>query len=87
MKASVIISLIGVVGLLAFAGTVVAAGAGTQAGTSSAGGGVGGMHSGMHQNGHQYQYNQSSAGCTMDHDYNYSWDHDYGGCGGSCPRT
>ena len=84
MKTSMIVALIGVVGVIAFAGTVVAAGASTGFGDSSAGG-MGGAHTGMHQS----QYGQSASGCPMGHDYdydnNYSWN--YGGCGNVCPRT
>jgi len=89
MKTSIIIALVGVIGLVAFAGTIVAAGSlpvGTAAnGSGAAGmgnmGGIGGMHGGMHQNGYQYQYYQSSSGCPMGQSNNYTWDNDYGGCG------
>ena len=84
MKTSVMIALVGVVCLVAFAGVVAAAGPSMQVGAGS-GGGASGMQ--MHQNGHMGQYGQLSNGCPMDHDNNYSWDHNYGGCGGSCPRA
>jgi hypothetical protein len=83
MKTSMIVALVGVIGLVAFAGTVVAAGS-LPAGTAANGSGTGGMdgmHGGMHQNGYQNQYNQSSTGCPMGQDYNHTWDNDYGGCG------
>ena len=86
MKTSMIVAIVGVIGLVAFAGTVVAAESlslGTAANGNGTGGmsGMGGMHGGMHQNGYQYQYNQSESGCPMYNNYNYSWDNDYGGCG------
>ncbi len=88
MKTTLIVALIGVVGLVALAGTVIASGIQTQALSSQSTSGEGAMHSGMYQYMHQNQYNHSSAGCPTDHDYNYdrnySWDYDNGGCGGAC---
>ena len=80
MKTSMIVALAGVVGLLALAGVVAASSPMGQSGATASADGMGGMHSGMHQNEYQHQDGPMQNGCPTDHDYNYSWDHNCGGC-------
>lgn len=86
MKTSVLLAIVGLVAVVAVAGTAVASGAvanevGTQAkgnGSNSGHMGAGFMHQWMHS--WQYQWNGTCIDCPHDYNWNYSYDYDYETC-------
>ena len=85
MKSLAVAALVGTMAVLAVAGLALATGSGAYSlGTQSRdgtpiGGGMGGMGGmGMHRS--DYQYQGGADGCPMDHDYDYNWSYQHGGC-------
>jgi hypothetical protein len=84
MKTTMLLAIVGAIVIIGAAGAVTASGTVAKAfGGSCSGDAAGTGH--MNQHGYQYmwQYEGEDTTCPMEHNWDYSWNHNYSYC--DCP--